>query len=116
MRYLLLLLVLTGCVTPSYHAANCVRYRHVKYNVLACDDVAVGKKCAEICETDDQGHKVNYYPRACLDTRPERWSRKPTVLIGRSFMGCLDHEVCHVENPNNPLMCEDKYPCVQDVK
>jgi hypothetical protein len=42
---------------------------------------------------------------------------KATIIIGKSAMGCVDHELCHVlDYPDNPAYCEKRYPCVEDVR
>ena len=110
--FILLAFNFAGCASSPWARADCLRIRQDRWNVLACSDAAVAGHCKRICPTDDFGRPINYYPRACQD-----WFRgKPVIFIGRSHMGCLPHEICHVEHPDDDAMCAAKYPCVQDVK
>ena len=108
---LLAILLLTGCATP-WKSANCQRFRYFDYNVLACDSVAVGNHCAAICPKNDRGEPLKHKPVACF--KPGQFGRKATIFIGKRYMGCLPHEICHLERPFDPLYCEQKYPCVGD--
>lgn len=113
---LLFFVILSACGahSPSFKAADCDRFRYKSYNVLACDDVAVGRHCRKIAPLTDSGKPVDYNPRACY--KPSSFGRKATVFIGRSYLACLPHETCHHENPNDPAMCELLYPCVGDSR
>jgi hypothetical protein len=109
----LVALVLSGCQSaPSFKAADCYRFRHKGYNVLACDDMSVGIHCKRVARVADNGKPVNYHPRACHVQRG--FGRKANIFVGKSYMACLPHEICHEENPWEPAMCEQKYPCVGD--
>jgi hypothetical protein len=100
----------TGCAsTPDFASAHCFRYRHSGYNVLACDDGPVGRFCAKIVKTADNGKPLDYLPRACLDRRALAFGRKPSILIGIGSLGCLDHEIAHFEGRD-----ASKYPCIGD--
>lgn len=104
-----------GCASDSaFRRADCTRFRFYAYNVLACNDRAVGEHCRRVCKLTDTGKPVDYYPRACFE--PNRWGRRHTVVIGGSYMGCLPHEVCHLEHPGDPAKCALEYPCVEDAK
>lgn len=110
---LLAVVLLAGCAAaPSYKAADCDRFRFKDYNILACNDDAVGLHCKKLAKLTDRGEPVTYHPRACHI--PGKRGRKATIAIGRSYLNCLPHETCHQENPGNPLMCEQDYPCVGD--
>lgn len=113
-RGLLVIGLFAGCasLTPSFKTADCDRFRFRGYNVLACDDVSVGIHCKRVCALTDSGKAVTYHPRACHVQRG--FGRKANIFIGKSYMACLPHEICHNENPGNPAMCEEKYPCVGD--
>lgn len=112
-------LAMSACTTaPSYKAADCDRFRFRNYNVLACDDESVGRHCKAVANKygslSDSGKPVTYHPRACHITRPG--GRKPNIVIGRSYMSCLAHEICHNENPWDAAKCEREYPCVGDKR
>lgn len=104
------LILLTGCASAGYRAADCVRIRHAKYNVLACDDFAVKEHCRRKAGTD-------YYPRACITIFSRRFGRKDSIKIGKSYLGCLSHEIGHHENPDKPeAWVAERFPCVGDVE
>lgn len=109
---ILLLLLMAGCATPSFKAADCVRYRHNSYNVLVCNDDSVNIHCSK--GQADDGSKEKYFTRACLNPAPESYGRRPNIIIGKSYMGCIDHEICHLEHPQDPMFCMKKFPCVED--
>jgi hypothetical protein len=122
---IVLLALLNGCASTPFSRANCERFRHNGYNVLACDDDAVGKHCARGSRDiviphkwhpamADNGKIVDYLPRACFHSRPWAFGRKPNIIIGRSHLICLSHEICHFEHPGRPDYCENEYPCVGD--
>mgnify|MGYP001619897477 CR=1 FL=1 len=115
-----------GCISElAFRRADCVRYRYSDYNVFACDDRAVGERCARGSRDTvsahvwhpviaDNGKPVDYLPRACFDRRSEVFGRKANLIIGKSFTGCIYHELCHKEFPSDPAHCEKEYPCLGD--
>lgn len=110
----LVVLALCGCASDSaFKRAGCTRFRFGEYNILACNDRAVGEHCKKICPRTDFGGVVDYLPRACF--KPSIWGRRSTVFIGGSYMGCLPHELCHLEG-HPPKDCALKYPCVEDAR
>lgn len=97
------------------------------YVVLACDDDAVGQHCAKgarvigsphkrLVPRADNGKAVDYLPRACLHHRPAFFGRKKIINIGKSYLGCLTHEIAHYEYPDRPAWVEANFPCVGDRK
>lgn len=125
MRPLILAVLLSACATPGFKGADCDRFRFSGYNILACDDVAVGAYCAKggrdlvkshvrAIPLADNGKVVDYAPRACFNPRGNAFGRKGNIIVGKSFMTAIPHELCHVENPGNPAMCEKLYPVVGD--
>jgi hypothetical protein len=82
---------------------------------MACEDNWAKNFCFERCQKSgakaDLGGPVNYYPRACAVNLNKR---KPSVVIGRSYMDCLPHEICHIEGKNKKE-CAIKYPCSNDL-
>jgi len=114
--FAVVLSIISGCaaLTPSFKSANCDRFRFGGYNVLACDDVAVGVHCKREAKLTDSGKPVTYHPRACHV--PGKAWRKANIFIGKSYLACLPHEICHNENPGDPLKCENEYPCVGDKR
>lgn len=103
-----------SALTPSYKTADCDRFRFRDYNVLACNDAAVGRHCKRDATVTDTGEPVTYHPRACYIQRG--FGRKANIIIGKSYMACLPHEVCHNEYPDDPAKCEREYPCVGDKR
>ena len=126
LRGIPVLLIMSGCTgTPSYKAADCDRFRFRSYNILVCDDTSVGIYCAKggrsvikshvrSIPIADNGKVVDYAPRACYNPRGEFFKRKGNLIVGKSFTGAIPHEICHIENPGNPAMCEKLYPVVGD--
>ena len=119
-------LALAGCVSSSaFKRADCQRSRFPGFIVLACDDRAVGEHCRRgdrsvvsphvwIAGKTDTGKPVDYYPRACLIHRPAYFGRKKVMAIGKSHLGCVLHEKCHFDFPDDPAKCEREYPCLGD--
>ena len=109
-RLAALCLLLAGCASSQVRPEtwrDCTLYTHNRWKVFACPDKWTGDYCKSKCPTADDGSPMDYYPRACTV-----WAKMPTIVIGKSFMGCEDHEICHVQNPDDPAMCEKKYPCM----
>lgn len=102
--------LLGGCYTPTWR--SCKLYTHDKYKVMACDDTWTGQFCKSRATLTDYGKPVDYYPRACAVNLHKR---KPSIVIGKYSMGCLPHEICHIEG-KPPAYCADKFPCREDVK
>lgn len=131
----ILAIALMGCASlhpasqdsSAFKNAHCIRYRYAEFNILACDDRAVGEYCrrgSQYTTADgtrhrdtqlaDNGKPVDYYPRACMSDKG--FGRRPNVVVGRSHMDCVAHEICHIQYPADPAMCEAKFPCVEDVR
>ena len=124
------ILLLSGCAVASipWTQAHCLFYFHNGYRVASCDDDYVGRICRQRGKLADNGKPIDYFPRACENGAAIYWRdvkkqddsklgggrAKAAILIGRSYMDCLDHEICHTENPLTPEMCEQKYPCRGD--
>lgn len=117
--------LLSGCASSPWNRADCARRRHNGYNVLVCADEAAGQHCAKGSRDTvsphvrhvshaDNGKVLDYQPRACTEFRPMAFGRKPNIVIGRSYMDCLDHEIAHLEHPNDPAWVERNFPCVGD--
>lgn len=114
MRRLLLpaALLFSGCAASSpWKRANCERFELKKINFAVCSDVTVGQHCAQGALDDKTGKPVWYHPRACHISHP---GRKSTIFLGRSYQGCVFHELCHEERPNNPAYCEEHFKCAGD--
>ena len=106
MRILLLSIVLCGCASPG---ADCIRMRYRQYNVLACDDSAVGEWCRKHGKLADDGTPLDYYPRACMDGRSVRiachndkagccWDPVAHVIwVAWNNWQCMVEELCHRE-------------------
>ena len=111
-----LLLLLAGCASDSaFKRADCERFRFPTFNAIVCNDRAVGEHCKKVCPLTDSGAKVDYYPRACAE--PNRWGRKPTIVIGKSYLGCVFHEAAHLlVYPLDPARVEREYPCLGEKK
>ena len=118
---------LVGCASSPWARAECDRFRFRGYNVIACNDKAVGEHCRrgsrsvlkahEWVETSsDSGKPLDYYPRACTEFRATAFNRKPTIAIGKSYLACLPHEIAHFENPGSPAWVEENFKCVGDHK
>jgi hypothetical protein len=107
----LFVLLFCGCASTW---RDCKLYTFEKYKVMACEDDWAGKFCKGRCKTTDMGKPVDYYPRACA---VNMLKKKPSVVIGRSYMDCLPHELCHLENPtkDGAAMCARKFPCRNDI-
>lgn len=106
--------LLSGCASTPWSKANCIRYRYKAYNVLACNDEAVGQHCFKHGKLADNGKPLDYLPRACMEHN--MWGRKDTIVIGLSYMGCLPHELCHADGVLPGAECARLYPCAQDAK
>lgn len=106
---ILMVVLLTGCASTW---RDCKLYTFQKYKVMACEDNWAGDFCKGRCKMTDMGKPVDYYPRACAVNLNKR---KPSVVIGKSYMDCLPHEVCHIEG-NDPKVCAKKYPCSNDIR
>ncbi len=118
--------LLSGCASSSAFArADCERQRMQGYNVLVCNDAAVGEHCAKggriigsphsrYIPLADNGKMVDYQPRACFEFYPLSFHRKPFLVIGKSYMNCAFHEIGHWENPWRPEWVEKNIPCVGD--
>lgn len=116
----------SGCAHESaYRRADCERFRMKGYVVLACDDDAVGQHCAKgarvvgsphkrLTPRADNGKILDYLPRACTHHRFAAFGRKKVINIGKSYMGCLSHEIAHLEYPDRPAYVESNFPCVGD--
>lgn len=117
----------TGCVgqKPSFKTADCERFRYLKYSIIVCDNHSVGIYCAKgsrnlqathkrVVPIADNGKIVDYAPRACYNPRGNFFNRKGNLIVGESYTGCIPHEICHIENPYAPQMCEDRFPCSGD--
>ncbi len=120
--------MMAGCAgTPSYKAAGCDRFRFSGYNILACDDTSVGIYCAKggrsvvqsrvrAIPIADNGKVVDYAPRACYNPRGNYFGRKGNLIVGKSFMTCIPHELAHIEHPNEAAWVEKNFPCVGDKR
>ena len=110
-------LALSGCGGRSVmNPGNCERYPYEGYNVLVCDDVAVANKCLkrQHAKADITGEPYRHDAiRACISRRP--FGRKPVIMVGRSHLNCLLHEVGHYEHPGMPeAWVAARYPCIGD--
>lgn len=110
----LILFLLIGCANISYKSADCDRFRYKKFNILACDDESVNIHCHKDGGTWDDGTPVDSRRiRGCY--KYGIFNRKGLIFIGRSYLGCLPHEICHAEGYEDKF-CMDKYPCVGEGK
>ena len=101
-----------GCA-PTWR--DCKLYTFDDYKVMACDDGWAKEYCRGKCKTADDGRQVDYYPRACA-VNMNRAKGNPSVVIGRSYMDCLPHEICHIEGKLSAKECAAKFPCANDTK
>lgn len=118
MKILLLTLALSACAAPSFKAADCQRMRFDRWNVLICNDDSVSLHCMRLGQkyggTTDQGNALGpmHASMGCWDARPTWYGRKGNIIVGRSYVGCVGHEVCHAEG-KPPTLCDRDYPCVR---
>lgn len=108
---LIVLVLFCGCVTSPWRSADCERHRMRGYDVLACNDDAVDHYCHKHGKTWDDGTPLDSRRiRACAH---KTWhGRRPKIFMGKSYMGCVLHEIAHLENPGEAAMVEKKYPCI----
>lgn len=106
------IVLISGCASNPFRKADCLRYRYGDYNILACNDDAVNHNCHKYVKHWDNGKPMDDgFIRACY--KPNKWGRRPNILIGKSYINCLPHELCHLE-ALDARICEKKYPCIGD--
>jgi hypothetical protein len=105
------MLLFSGCSSVPIKA-DCYKFKYYNYNVIACEDSSVNKFCHKICKTNDNGTPMtDRIIPACYDGRLVRISLRPTIILAKSYLGCLPHELCHLEG-RPAIECENKYPCI----
>lgn len=116
MKYAILVaMLLTGCATPSFRAAGCVRFYYKSWNILACNDEAVSRHCAKwihkLHGKLDSGKEPTGQETFAGCYRPAWWGRKGNIIIGKSYAICLPHEIAHAEGVRADIVERD-YPCM----
>ena len=108
-----ILLLLAGCAPTKI-----IRFDYEDYHILAVkgDNASnmVSDHCRKTAVLKDDGTPIGCSRiRACYK---KVGGRKGTIIISERHIGCLMHEIAHVENPEKQQWVEQHYPCLGDIK